>query len=369
MSLVETTPDPLSRFTLSSLLEGCAGLRPDQRAISDSSGVTLTFAEWQSASHRMAGAMTSLGLGPGDCVLLFATPRASTLIGLVAALRAGLDVALVPAHLTPAELRGYAARLRAVAAFAGQPYDGLQPIETMMQVAAGCESLRLIGSLEGEADGAVDLASFAAEGHWIQPQGAAASKVVTYVPGGALRHLQRTLVASALDAVSRLRIRAGQVLISTIMPSSFAGLVSGPLMALLGGATLHFHSPFSAATLMEDIAGADAPHLVIPRALGDAICEAGLLTCGRLASVCLLHRAQHLDEFVQPLEPCSVPLFDLTAFGETCLVTEPRDPEGNPLPPAATDHMIELDGRNILALRRSAGSGALRFEGEAVTFL
>ena len=238
-----------------------------------------------------------------------------------------------------------------------------------MQVAAGCESLRLIGSLEGEADGAVDLASFAADGHWVEPQGSSSSRIVTYVPGGALRHLQRTLVASALDAVSRLRIHAGQSLISTILPSTFAGLVCGPLMALLGGATLHFHSPFSAATLMEEIAGADAPHLVIPRALGDAICEAGLLTCGRLASVCLLHRAQHLDEFVLPLDPCGVPVFDLTAFGETCLVTEPRDGDGNPLPPAAMAHMIELDGRNILALRRSAGSGALRFEGEAVTLL
>ena len=369
MSLVETTTDPLSRFTVSSLLEGCAGLRPDQCAISDSGGVRLSFAEWHAASRRMAGAMASLGLGPGDCVLLFATPRASTLIGLVAALRAGIDVALVPAHLTGAELRGYAARLRAVAAFAGQAYDGLQPVDTMMEVAAGCESLRLIGSLEGEADGAVDLASFVAEGHWIEPQGSSAARVFTYVPGGALRHLQRTLVASALDAVSRLRIGAGQTLITTIAPSSFAGLVGGPLMALLGGATLRLHGPFSAAGLMEEIAAAGTPHLIIPRALGDAVSDARLPDAGRLASLSLLHRAQRVDESALPLERCHVPVFDLTAFGETCLVVEARNLDGSALPPAMTPHMIELDGRNILALRRGTGSGALRFEGEAVTFL
>jgi hypothetical protein len=369
MSLVETTTGPLSRFTISSLLEGCAGLRPDQCAISDSSGVTLSFAEWHAASQRMAGAMTSLGLGPGDCALLLATPRASTLIGLVAALRAGLDVALVPAHLTGAELRGYAARLRAVAAFAGQTYDGLQTIDAMMEVAASCETLRLIGSLEGEADGAVDLASFAAEGHWIEPQGSSAARVVTYVPGGALRHLQRTLVASTLDAVSRLRIGAGQTLITTIAPSSFAGLVSGPLMALLSGATLTLHGPFSAAGLMEEIAAAGVPHLIIPRVLGGAVSDARLPQAGRLASLSLLHRAQRVDESSLPLEHCNVPVFDLTAFGETCLVAEARDLEGSALPPAMTPHMIELDGRNILALRRGTGSGALRFEGEAVTFL
>ena len=48
--------------------------------------------------------------------------------------------------------------------------------------------------------------------------------------GGALRHTQRTLIASALDAATRLRINAGESLVSTLAPATFAGLVAGPLL-------------------------------------------------------------------------------------------------------------------------------------------
>jgi acyl-CoA synthetase (AMP-forming)/AMP-acid ligase II len=369
MSLVESVSDPLARFDLDSLIEGCARLRPGRTAVSDGTGARISFAELDLGSRAMAGALASLGLAPGECVLVPGVPRVATLLGIFAALRAGLDVALAPPQLSSAETAAFAARAKCAAALIGGRYGETSPLDTVMQAAATCENLRMLCSLEGGADGAVDLNEFATPDYRIDAACARAARLVTFVPGGALRHTQRTLIAATLDAATRLHLSDDRTLLSTIAPASFAGLVAGPLLALLSGASLHLHGPFLSATLLEDLTTHGPAHLLVPRAVGTLLEEARLLSGRLVASLLLLHRATRADESAIALSPAECPVFDLTAFGETCLLVEPRDAHGDALPPAATPHMIEFDGSSILAARRAPGVGALRFEGEAVTTL
>ena len=369
MSLIEAQPDPLAHFDINQLIEGSARLRPQQRAVSDSTSAELSFGDLELCSRALAGALASLGLAAGECVLVIGVPRVATVLGICAALRAGLDVALAPPQISVGELTAFAARAKAVAALVGGAYGEIVPLQLVMQSAASCESLRMLCSLEGGDDGAVDLHEFVATDYVVAPEAAAAARLVTCVTGGALRHTQRTLIASALDAATRLRINAGESLVSTLAPATFAGLVAGPLLGLMTGASLHLHGPFAAHDLLADLRARGPSHLLVPRLLAPSLQSAGLLRAEHVASLLLLHRSSGLDEVILQHDDTTVPVFDLCAFGETCLVVEARDADGEPLPVAALPHMIELEGRQILAVRRAPGPGALRLEGEAVTTL
>jgi hypothetical protein len=369
VSLVVTAQDrpadPLATFDLDTLITAAARLRPERTFVTDTADASVTFAALDERSRHMAALFASLGLVPGDCLLLAATARCSTIVALAAALRAGLDVALAPPHLTSDETAAFAARTRAVAVAAGNDYGPLSPIETMMGVAAVCQDIRLVGALDGAVDGAVDLS----EPCTAPLPGASASRIVTYVPGGALRHTQRTLIAAALDYMSQTQLGMQQPLVTTIPPASFAGLVAGPLAALVSGAMLHLHGPFSTAPFLELIEREAPVHLVAPGALASALQQASLLEGDVIASVSLLHRAVRAEETHMPLDGGKTAVFDFTAFGETAAVVEPRDADGLSLPPALTPHMIEVGGRSLTAVRRMPAGGPIRFEGEAVTHL
>lgn len=369
MSLVDASPDPLAHFDIDPLIEGSGRLRPQQTAFRDDTGATVSFGDLDLCTRAMAGGLASLGLFPGECVLVIAVPRIAGLLGIFAALRAGLNVAVAPPHLGVDELAAFAARAKAVAALVGGPYGEIVPLDLAMRAAATCQSLRMLCALEGGDDGAVDLNEFVTADYVISSAAASAAKLVTIVPGGALRHAQRTLIASAIDAATRLRIGAGQAIVSTLPPASFAGLVAGPLLALITGANLHLHGPFQSQGLLDALRTQAPAHLLVPRALGPSLQDAGLLHGADLAALLLLHRATSLDESVLPFEGVTIPVFDLTAYGETCLIVEPRDADGEALPPAGAPHMIELEGRSLLAVRRAPGTGALRLEGDAVTTL
>ena len=116
MSLVDVQPDPLAHFDINQLIEGSARLRPQQCAVSDSTSAELSFGDLELCSRALAGALASLGLAAGECVRVIGVPRVATVLGVCAALRAGLHVALAPPQISVGELTAFAARAKAVAA-------------------------------------------------------------------------------------------------------------------------------------------------------------------------------------------------------------------------------------------------------------
>ena len=109
-------------------------------------------------------------------------------------------------------------------------------------------------------------------------------------------HRQQTLVAAALDLVTRARIGMRLPIVATIAPVTFAGLVAGPVAALLAGAPLLLHGPFAAAGFTALLERAGPAHLVAPAAMLPALRRAGLLDAETLASLILVSRRDDLGE-------------------------------------------------------------------------
>ena len=368
--------DQPDSFDLDSLVSGAVRLRGDRAALADSTNLAapISFAEFDRRVSTLAGCWLDLGIEPGERIMVAAGATATSVIAIVAAMRAGLDLALAPLHLSGEELVEFAGDCDAVALAADVAHGELAPAEELLTVASQAPRVRLVCSLGGgQIDGAVDadparLAETERRSLAVRRQ---EPRILTRAPNGEIViHRQRTLVAAALDLVTRARIGMRRPIVTTIAPVTFAGLVVGPVAALLAGAPLRLHGPFAAAEFSALLRRNGPAHLVAPGALLPALRKAGLLEAKALASLLLVSRYADLGEALACDRPAAgtaretVPVVDILAIGEQAAVPEPRDEGGNPLPPLAAPHYISLDDRRILAVGRGAD---FSLEGAAVT--
>ena len=363
--------DPLAAFTLETLTRGSARLRPDRTAMTDSTGADFSFAQLDAAADASAARLELYGFEPGETLVVAGGASVSTIVALLAGLRAGLDVALAPLHAEPAQLAAFAAAVGGRAIAAPTAYGDFAPLDAIFDAAAQAPDIRMVCSLGPEpGDGCVELISGGVPpARARQPALARAPRIATFGPLGAVfYHRQRTLIAAALDLAARVPAGIGAPIVTTIAPGSFAGLVAGPFLSLLTGAKLHCHGPFEAARFIDAIAACAPAHVVAPGALAGALAEGGLITRSRIASLMLLDRSGEARGALAPLGDASgVALIDLHAFSEHALIAETRGADGRPLPAAREPHIIHLDGLDIVAAKRREGPGPLAFEGEAVS--
>ena len=366
--------DPLACFDLDTLIEGAARLRPEQAALADASE-TLTFGETDRRVGALAAAFQHLGLQPGETILLAAAAPATSFVALAGALRAGLRVALAPAW-TEASQASRMALLSGAAALVIAPCgDFLASGDDWLAAAASAPSTRLVCSLGGEIDGAVRLQSqrIPAPDGRDSLVGRPPPPIVTFEAGAVpIIHSQRTLVAAALDVVSRARIGMRLPLISTISPTSFAGLVAGPIASLIAGASLSWRIPFETRSFLSALDDSAPAHLIAPAALAPMLEQAALTSAASLSSLLLLNRLRAWDAFHpkpalwKHAAAARAAIVDLYAYGERAIVPEPRGADGSPTQPASEPHYLDLDGVRILALDWSTGVDR-RLEGAAVS--
>jgi acyl-CoA synthetase (AMP-forming)/AMP-acid ligase II len=360
-------------YSLDTLVAGAARLRPQ----------TIAFADrWRACSYAviatqvaaLARLFADCGLQQGERLLFLGGAEISLVAGLIAALRGGFEPVLAPLDLNPEELSAFARAVNAAALIAPTDYGELKPIDACFQVAAAAASIRLVATLgPGEIDGAVDLSPaavlrFAAahpdDGLERGKPAPAPPRIVTldrrnHKP---IAHEQATLMAASFDFSARAEIGRGTPILSTLPPTSFAGLVAGPFAALLSGATLHLHGPFAADDFLKSAKQAGHAHLVIPAAIAPDLADAAILE--GLASAVLVSRLA--DRFTPPPPfACPCPLIDLYAIDESTTVAEPRR-GAQALQPAPEPHYVGLDEARILTVERIGGQ-ALAFRGAAVT--
>ena len=384
-----TSLDQLASCELDTLVRGVVRLRGDRDAIGDTTGGDarpLCFAELDRRISALAGLWRDLGLKPGDCVLVAGGAVATSVIALLAALRAGLDIALAPLHLSTEEMLDFAHDTAAVALAAETAYGGLAPAEELLCVAAQAPLVRLVCSLgPGRVDGAVaadpERLAASARPEVITPTGEA--RILTRAHDGeVVIHRQRTLVAAALDLVTRARIGMRLPIITTIAPVTFAGLAAGPVAALLAGAPLLLHGPFASAGFAALLQRAGPAHLVAPAALLPALQRAGLAHAATRASLILVTRRDDAsapaagdmpdDLAGDPAQASAYaacmskppPIVDLLAIGETAAVAELRGHDGKGVPAPAEPHPISSNDQRAAAVARDA---TFALAGAAVT--
>jgi hypothetical protein len=249
-----------------------------------------------------------------------------------------------------------------------------------MNAGAQIETVRVLAGLgnvaqSGDSDGIAPLELIAQQSIPV-PYSTAARKgrIVTFDDdGAACFHSQRTLAAAALDFVTRAGVLARSPILSTLAPARFAGLITGPIAALLTGAPLVLHGPFNGAALIALVDSLGPSHLIAPGALLGPLSESGLLDGPRLASVTLLERCvspQNIAAHPRPVlaRPTRGPaLIDLLAVGEQAAITQARQRDGAPAPIGAAAHALSIDGANLIAVNFKQIAGDIMLSGAAVS--
>jgi acyl-CoA synthetase (AMP-forming)/AMP-acid ligase II len=363
----------LAPYSLDTLLAGAARLRPQTIAFADRRRA-CSYSAAASQVAALARLFVDCGLQEGERLLFVGGAEISLVTGLIAALRAGFEPVLAPLDLGLDALSAYANAVNAAALIAPTDYGELKPLETCFQAAAAVASIRLVATLgPSEIDGAVDLSPeavlrFAAahpdNGLERGKPAPAPPRIVTldrrtHKP---VAHEQATLMAASFDFSARAEIGRTTPILSTLPPTSFAGLVAGPFAALLSGARLYLHGPFAADDFMRCREQAGNAHLVVPAAIAPDLCNAAILD--GLASAVLVSRLA--DRFTPPRPfVCPCALIDLYAIDESTTVAEPRR-GAQAVQPAPEPHYVGLDEARILTVERIGGP-ALAFRGAAVT--
>jgi acyl-CoA synthetase (AMP-forming)/AMP-acid ligase II len=369
--------DLFSAYSFDTLISGAARLRPQGLALADRNA-SVPFDLLAGEATALARLLADCGLRTGERILLVGGVEASFVIAIIAALRGGFEPALAPLDLAPEDLAGYAQAVDAAALAGPSHYGEVISPELYFAAAAAAPSIRFVATLgPQEMDGAVDLSTKAILRHAAGQIEAALERgrpapppprVVTYdrARQRPVIHTQSTLMAAALDFVARANIGRETPIVATLPPTSFAGLIAGPLAALLSGATLYLEGPFEAETFVKRLDAVDNAHLVIPAVVAADFMRAQLFK--RLASAVLVSRLSASETFVPPdplTAPC--PIVDLYAIDEIAAVGELRR-AGAPVAPALAPHYVGFDDARILTVEAVSQPGQpLACRGAAVS--
>jgi acyl-CoA synthetase (AMP-forming)/AMP-acid ligase II len=304
---------------------------PDAVLFRDDDG-SVTARAFSPRVDRLAAQFRQCGLKPGERILLVTGANVRCLAALFAALRAGLEPALVSCGLGPVELAAYARAADAVALAGPTHYGSLALGDAYLSAAALSDTIRLVATLGPETvDGAADFSSTVLDAVSMSDPArcdAEAAVIVTFDgPSGApaaVAHRQTSLFTAALALVDQAGINPTKPILSTMVPASLAGLVAGPFAALMGASSLVLHGPFESRTFLAAYDSAPDAHLVAPAEVGTLLRDAAM---GRGdTSLILVSRFASPTGFVlPPALDCERSVVDLYAFGETAVLARRRD--------------------------------------------
>ena len=361
--------EPFPQGSLDALLIQAARDCPDAILIRDDDGAA-SAADLSRRVGRLASLLRLAGLQPGERVLIVAGAQVAAFVALVAALRAGLEPALIPCGGGPVEIAAYTRVAQAVALIGPGRYGGFDVDEIYLSAAAIADTIRIVATQGPDpVDGALDV-SFAQldamDVKSLEPAAASVEKPMIATFQGSpsapilVAHRQATLFADALSLVEQARINPATRIISTLPPASLAGLVGGPFAALIGASSLVFHGPFDSVKFLAACDREPGYHLLAPAEAGVPFAEAS--TAG-MTSLVLVSRFGGWDAFQLPASLGGErPIVDLYAFGEDTLLAQRRS-DGQARPPVRVPDKSVTNGlgaklNQARAENRRQGEGA-----------
>jgi len=334
-----------NRQTLDDLFRRAGVRRADAMALSDPSR-SLTFAQADCAISALAVRLRALGLATDAVVATHLPNSVEGAIALLGILRAGMIVAPLPLLWRQKDV---VAALSHIGAKAIVTFDGQADIA--MQVAAELFQIRAIAGFGRDLpDGVVPLDDVFMSGatEFFQPstrRSAAHAAAITFditldgiVP---VTRSHSELIAGGLSAFREAGIAQDETILSSIPPSSFAGIAITLVTWLFGGGTLALHHGFDPVIFAEQCRAHDAMTVVLPGPALTAIVGAGLLN--QLKTVLALWRVPEQLVAAAPWQGDAA-LTDIASFSETDLLAARRGPDGMPasIPDDAADGLVRV---------------------------
>ena len=311
---------------------------PNRESFTDGAPRALTYAEADRAISALAARLHKLGLKT-DAVIAIQLPNTvESVIALLGVLRAGMIAAPLPLLWGHQEIVGALRGIGAKAIIACARAGTEQPAKTAMLAAAELFPIRHVCAFGGDLpDGVVPLDDVFAPADdlvhaAVRPGPAAAHvAVVTFdVTAAGVVPVARNaaqLTAGGLAVFPQAALTQGDNIISTISPSSFAGIALAVMPWLLAGGTLVLHHGCDAKALDAQSEALPDATLVLP---GPAL--APLAETGRLLAFKTLIALWRAPERLAACPPWyhDAKLIDVSAFGETGLLAAPRHADGKP---------------------------------------
>lgn len=338
---------PTQAPSLDDLFRRTVARRPDADALADpidKQRITgqaprrLTYAQADRAIARLAAHFVAAGLPAGSIVALQLPNTVEAMLTTLAAMRAGLSVALLPQLWRQAELSDAINRIGARAIITTARIDGIDHGEIAMNAAAEAFSIRQVLAYgDGLPEGVtlLDEIAFGSDTLVSDPErNAQRANLITFdVVADGLRAVPRTqtqVVAGGLAIFLEADVPPGIRMLAATMPSSFTGLCASLVTWLLTGGTLALHHPFDPDALLEQVATDRVALLVAPAPLALRLGEAGaLVSLPALTQVIGLWRTPE-QAASSPAWSDPRPFSDLYAFGEAGLFAIRRDRSGAP---------------------------------------
>lgn len=310
----------------------------------------LTFAQADRIISAIAAQLQQLGLKTDHVVALHMPNTVEAVLALLGILRAGMIAAPMPLLWRRAEAVAALSRIGAKAIIAfGEAGDADLP-ELATQIAADVFAIRAVCAfgddlpdgvfpfdplLEGDFDASPEIARTGRRMH----DRAAHVAMITWDMDAAgplpVARSHSELLVAGLAVALEGAIASPATIVSTLLPSSLAGLATGLLPWLATGGTLCLHPVFDAEVLAAQLADENARVLVVPGPLAARLAEAGVLdAAGDLHSVIAVWRTPERLSTSPAWQEAKPALVDLQVFGEIGLLAARRGNDGRPAPVA-----------------------------------
>jgi hypothetical protein len=341
----------------------------------------LTFAQVDRIICAIAAKLQQLGLKTDHVVALHMPNTVEAVLTLLAVLRAGMIAAPMPLLWRRAEASAALSRIgaKAIVAF-GEVGDAHLP-ELATHIAAEVFPIRAVCAFGRDLpDGVVPFDPLLEDGLLAAPEIAEPNRrmrdraahvaVITWDLDAAgplpVARSHSELLAAGLAVTLEGAIAPLAAIVSTLLPSSLAGLATGLVPWLATGGTLCLHPMFDAGVLAAQLMNENARVLIVPGPLAARLAEAGVFAGATdLHSVIAVWRMPERLP-VSPAWPEEKPaLVDLQVFGEIGLVAARRGRGGQPAPVALGPVMAprQAAGGVLVAELSRTASGTLAFRG------
>lgn len=312
---------------------------PDKRRITHSAPSSLTYAEADRAVTALAAQFVQSGLPAGSVVAVQLPNTVEFVVTVLAALRAGLVVALLPQLWRQAEVSAALNRTSARAIITMATIDGVNHADLAMNAAVEAFSIRHVfgfGEALPEGMTPLDLDALAEGADALFPvqdprRAAVISFDVTIDGSRAVPRTHLQMISGGLAVFLESGITQGAVVLAAIQPSSFAGFSSALVTWLLSGGALALHHPFDEDILARQLAQESCTTLVAPAPLILSLAEAGRLDgLPALRHAVGLWRAPEQVLSSTEWRTPDVAMTDVYLFGEAGLFGARRGDDGVP---------------------------------------
>ena len=314
---------------------------PNKQRVSAQKPARLTYAETDRAISGIAKQFVDAGLPPGSIVAIQLPNIVEFPIAVLAAIRAGMTVALLPQLWRQSELAAALTRIGARALISLGRIELVDHGDLAMNAAAEIFSIRHVFGFGNHLPDGMTQLDIAAHSRAefdpppkLDPRQPA---IVTFdVTADGLcavprNHIQ--LIAGGLAVMLESGMPSEANILSTVMPTSFGTFASVIVTWLLSGRALALHHPGDLQVLEQQIATPHHDVLVTPALLALRLAEAQALS-GRsgLSHVIGLWRTPERVSLSEQWRDTKVSLTDVLLFGEIGLVAAQRLSDGSPAP-------------------------------------